>query len=232
MNARLYLFTVVSLLAHAGLMLTGDNNKPSILNIGGHARTLQVSIQPGTTVDAESPPAAGHAQTKTQTPAKHQPPQPRQPVRRKIVAHGPQSVQTEARPALPATTSRQPLSTRQELQDAAATASKAIENSKKPSRSTARRVSAALRQELATYFSYPGMARKRGWQGEVTLSLLVERNGTLSEVTVARSSGHPVLDRSALRSALRIKQLPGISKQLGSEPLSLQIPVKFQLLDS
>ena len=226
MNARLYLFTVVSLLAHAGLMLTGDNNKPSILNIGGHARTLQVSIQPGTTVDAESPPAAGHAQAKTQTPAKHQ---PRQPVRRKIVAHGPQSVQTEARPALRATTSRQPLSKTQELQDAA---SKAIENSKKPSRSAARRVSAALRQELATYFSYPGMARKRGWQGEVTLSLLVERNGTLSEVTVARSSGHPVLDRSALRSALRIKQLPGISKQLGSEPLSLQIPVKFQLLDS
>lgn len=44
---------------------------------------------------------------------------------------------------------------------------------------------------------YPAEALKQGWQGQVTLCWTVEPDGQVTEVRVERSSGRPVLDRSA-----------------------------------
>ncbi len=47
---------------------------------------------------------------------------------------------------------------------------------------------------------YPKDALDQGLEGRVTLSVLVAADGAVSSVTVEKSSGHPILDRVAVRA--------------------------------
>jgi protein TonB len=49
---------------------------------------------------------------------------------------------------------------------------------------------------------YPARSRRAGEQGTVLVRVVVDPRGTLVQVTLARSSGHPALDESAI-SAMR-----------------------------
>ncbi len=117
----------------------------------------------------------------------------------------------------------------QRLAQAPAPASAASPQSS--SLSVSDRVSAALQDQLEEVFAYPWLARKRGWQGSVMLSLHVDRNGTLSGWKVVQTSGYRLLDRSALQAARRIRQLQQADRLLDGRPLNLSIPVRYQLLD-
>ena len=71
---------------------------------------------------------------------------------------------------------------------------------------------------------YPAFAKRRGWQGEVLIELLVAADGSLVQAEIKRSSGHKILDKAALR-ALSGWQLRPSSKVLET----LYIPVRFEL---
>jgi protein TonB len=93
-------------------------------------------------------------------------------------------------------------------------------------------ISAALQRQLAAHFEYPWLARKRGWQGEVTLSLRVERDGHLTRWAISETSGHALLDRSALATAKRIGRLPQAAGWLNGRSIDLLLPVSYRLLGS
>lgn len=57
--------------------------------------------------------------------------------------------------------------------------------------------------------AYPTLARRRGWEGSVLLDLHVAADGTVSEATVATSSGHVMLDDAALRAVRTWRFVPG-----------------------
>ncbi len=75
---------------------------------------------------------------------------------------------------------------------------------------------------------YPQEARKKGYEGEVILRVEVLSNGRVGEIEVKRSSGHEVLDRSAITT---VKQWKFIPAKKGETPVSVwvNIPVTFQL---
>jgi len=75
---------------------------------------------------------------------------------------------------------------------------------------------------------YPQEARKKGYEGEVVLKVEVLSNGRVGQVETKRSSGHEVLDRSALHA---VKQWKFIPAKKGEEaiPLWVNVPIKFQL---
>ena len=75
---------------------------------------------------------------------------------------------------------------------------------------------------------YPGLARKRGYQGTVVLEVLVNRNGRVKDLRVFASSGYQILDRAAMASVKKWVFEPGIS---GKEKVEMwvRIPVRFQL---
>ena len=85
---------------------------------------------------------------------------------------------------------------------------------------------------MASRFEYPWLARKRSWQGQVTLSLQVDSSGSLSNWRISRTSGYSVLDRSALKAAKAIRYLPEAEALLDGQLLHLLIPVHYQLLES
>ncbi len=55
---------------------------------------------------------------------------------------------------------------------------------------------------------YPTIARSRGWQGKVLLRVRVTADGLSDAVTVHRSSGHEVLDESAVAAVEKWKFIP------------------------
>lgn len=75
---------------------------------------------------------------------------------------------------------------------------------------------------------YPQEARKKGYEGEVLLRVEVLSNGRVGEIEVRRSSGHEVLDRSAI---VAVKQWRFVPAKKGETPVParVNIPVTFQL---
>ncbi|MBN2397174.1 MAG: energy transducer TonB [Deltaproteobacteria bacterium] len=75
---------------------------------------------------------------------------------------------------------------------------------------------------------YPEIARRRGYEGEVLLSVMVLVDGTVGEVRVKKPSGHPILDRAAVRAVTAWEFEP--ARRMGIPvPLSVDIPVRFVL---
>jgi len=78
---------------------------------------------------------------------------------------------------------------------------------------------------------YPRLARERGWEGEVLLRVVVTEGGRVRQVTVERSSGHDLLDTTALRAVRRWRFHPS---RLGATPVEgeVRVPVRFELRES
>jgi len=72
------------------------------------------------------------------------------------------------------------------------------------------------------------MARRRGYEGTVVLEALVTREGKVKELRVLRSSGYPVLDRSAEESVREWVFEPG---SVGGRKVDMwvRVPVRFEL---
>ncbi len=75
---------------------------------------------------------------------------------------------------------------------------------------------------------YPEIARRRGYQGEVLLSVMISVDGTVVALKVKESSGHPILDRAAMKAVAAWEFEP--ARRMGARvPLSVDIPVRFVL---
>jgi TonB family protein len=68
----------------------------------------------------------------------------------------------------------------------------------------------ALRFVLQTKPEYPLLARQQGQEGTVTLRLEMLSDGTIGEVQILRSSGHPLLDAAAQEAAKGWTHLPAM----------------------
>lgn len=87
---------------------------------------------------------------------------------------------------------------------------------------------AALMEYLSKNINYPAVAQENGIQGRVVVSFVVERDGSITDVKVARSVD-PSLDREASRVVRSMPRwIPG--KQNGSSVrVKYTVPVLFRL---
>ncbi len=92
-------------------------------------------------------------------------------------------------------------------------------------------VRAALLRLLGEHFDYPWIARREGWEGEVRLALRVGAGGRVSALRVVHTSGYPVLDRAALRSARRIRAVPDAAARLHGRAVEVVVPVEYRLVN-
>jgi protein TonB len=74
---------------------------------------------------------------------------------------------------------------------------------------------------------YPRVAQMRNIQGKLKLKF-VFANGELTDVTVAESSGHTLLDDAAIAAARKLK-MPALVGRLSREPFSIVLPVDYSL---
>ncbi len=52
---------------------------------------------------------------------------------------------------------------------------------------------------------YPLFARKKGWEGDVTISAKLNPDGSTKELKILESSGYPALDQAALKAESRAR---------------------------
>lgn len=227
MNAQLTVFLTASLAVHAGLLYPTSEPNPLQLSIGGESQALSVTVaKPSQT------PGQQKAFAALETTAKVRPVDRGATVRRAPA----KAYNTDVPEPDALTTVTSASKTAPKKVAAVITSSTTEPVATHAHRSSAlnvnEHISAALQNRLASNFEYPWLARKRGWQGQVTLSLHVDINGDLSNWQVSTTSGYRVLDRSALKAARAIQHLPEAEGLLNDQPLNLSIPVHYQLLDS
>ena len=75
---------------------------------------------------------------------------------------------------------------------------------------------------------YPAIARRRGFQGNVVLEVLVGPVGNVIELHVLSSSGYPILDRAAKSSVKNWTFEPGMRGQQKVE-MWVRVPIRFEL---
>lgn len=75
---------------------------------------------------------------------------------------------------------------------------------------------------------YPMIAKSRGWQGKVMLRVQVTTDGKSESVAIEHSSGHEILDESAVEA---VKQWQFIPAKRGETPVSSSVivPIIFTL---
>jgi len=77
---------------------------------------------------------------------------------------------------------------------------------------------------------YPALARRRGWQGKVLLRVRVTAEGLSEEVSVQRSSGHEILDESAIAAVEKWQFIPA-KRGNTAVACSVIVPIIFTLND-
>ncbi len=251
MTLRFTLFIGFSVLAHAGLLLWAGQPAIPTLGIGGDAQALRVAVasrvdKPATaTPGAETPPAPADTKTaRRMTDASNKTPPPPFPVS-SFSNNGERGEQ--AAPAAQARSAAgQPLTSAASLAGGSEKMSPSPfsgaekkapspvpgEGRRQSSEDVGRRISVALKNRLSRYFEYPWLARQRGWEGRVLLSLTVTGNGDLGNWRVVQTSGYRTLDQSALKAARRIGSLPQARAWLNGRSIEVQVPVQYRLLDS
>ncbi|QSA98644.1 energy transducer TonB [Methylococcus sp. EFPC2] len=75
---------------------------------------------------------------------------------------------------------------------------------------------------------YPSIARSRHWEGLVLLRVYVSPDGHAMEVNVQRSSGHEVLDESALEAVRKWKFVPAKRGDV-AQASWVTVPIEFEL---
>jgi len=76
--------------------------------------------------------------------------------------------------------------------------------------------------------SYPIIARKRGYQGNAVLEVLIDKQGKVIDLRVFSSSGYSILDKTAIASVKNWLFQPGMR---GSDKIEMwvRVPIRFKL---
>lgn len=78
---------------------------------------------------------------------------------------------------------------------------------------------------------YPAVARRKGYEGVVLLLAEILVNGSVGDVKIKRSSGHEILDRSALKAVKKWKFEP--ARRMDCPVVMwVEVPVRFVLNDT
>jgi protein TonB len=84
-----------------------------------------------------------------------------------------------------------------------------------------------LRERIMKELVYPYIARKKGIQGVVYVTLRLDENGNLLDVHITRSSGYKSLDNAAVQL---VQKVVPYQHNLGKS-LSVQIPIRYSLIN-
>jgi len=89
----------------------------------------------------------------------------------------------------------------------------------------------SLHAALMPHFSYPLLARRRGWEGTVRVGVRVDANGSLTRLHLVEPSPYAVLNTAAIASLSRLARLPNAGNWLQGGHIDLILPVEYRLLE-
>ena len=93
------------------------------------------------------------------------------------------------------------------------------------------RVLQQIRHDLAQYFYYPPLARRKGMQGTVLLGFGISGQGAIRNIRVVKSSGYAILDLAAQDAMQRLDKLNWYAALMPGKDMDLELPVIFRLTE-
>jgi len=75
--------------------------------------------------------------------------------------------------------------------------------------------------------SYPKMAKRRKLEGVSEVSFTINKDGSIKDVFLSKSSGHKILDKAALKILHSIEFYKPIPDAVSLASLNLNIPIKY-----
>ena len=88
---------------------------------------------------------------------------------------------------------------------------------------------AELQRAIARHQHFPDDARRRQRTGVVTLSFLVQGDGSIRQIRLAKSSGDTALDEAALQAMQRLNRFKPIPATIGRQEWAMRVPIRFDL---
>ncbi len=85
-----------------------------------------------------------------------------------------------------------------------------------------------LAAHISQFKRYPRIAQRRGWEGELTLEVRLDKLANILNISIYNKSNYEVLDQEAIKMIERSKPLP-MPTNLTSETFTVFIPIKFGL---
>ncbi|MGB5569918.1 MAG: TonB family protein, partial [Sedimenticolaceae bacterium] len=88
---------------------------------------------------------------------------------------------------------------------------------------------AALAARINRSKYYPRASRRRGEEGTVVVSFVIQRDGELTDFVVTESSGHERLDTAALKTLRRVTPFEPIPDVIGRDQWPISVPIAYSL---
>jgi len=85
----------------------------------------------------------------------------------------------------------------------------------------------AAQQKIADRISFPFQAKEEGWEGVVTLTLTILKDGSLEDVELKKSSGYDIFDQDALNTARIVSPFDSFAKDITKEQVVITVPVVY-----
>jgi len=97
-----------------------------------------------------------------------------------------------------------------------------------PSPTAHAELQALIKADFARYFHYPHLAIRKQWQGNLLLGFQLNNAGFIEKIALLKSSGHALLDASAIASLEKIKS-SYTTHSRHNQTIAMQLPVRYQI---
>lgn len=87
-----------------------------------------------------------------------------------------------------------------------------------------------MKKRIELYWEYPEVASKNGWNGRLFINFTIKKDGTLGEVTLAKSSGYPVLDDAAMTAIKLAVPYPAFPENFGIEQINIKGQFEYDIM--
>lgn len=78
-----------------------------------------------------------------------------------------------------------------------------------------------MKRRIELYWEYPEVASRSGWHGRLFINFTIKKDGTLGDVTLAKSSGYPVLDDAAITALKLAAPFSAFPENFGIEQINI-----------
>jgi protein TonB len=82
---------------------------------------------------------------------------------------------------------------------------------------------------LRRYRTYPAAARSKRLQGTALVSFTINSGGRVVGVSLAKGTGHSILDREAVAMVRRASPFPAIPPNMGKSQVTVRAPIRFDM---
>jgi len=217
-RSRLSHFLAISLALHVATLFVAHNDRPQLNWLAGPV-IVRLVPAPGSTPESR-PSNEGKADTaKMQQPAATQ----TSTAAERML---PQRHLARLPATTPATVESQPV-----MEDLSAAAQRQAGATAARTAELEQQLLDSLHTALMPHFSYPLLARRRGWEGIVRVGLRIEANGRLTRLHLVEPSPYDVLNTAAINSLSQLARLPNAGTWLQGRHVDLVLPVEYRLLE-